>query len=335
MAKAVDVNDILTIKYGKLTVVRYLETVYSGRNREHYYECDCDCGKKGVRVGRRSLLKGDTTSCGCAHKDAGNRVKESLVGQRFGRWTVIDSAPNRVSASGKTRSIMWLCRCDCGTEKAVGARALKTGMSTSCGCLQKERVSEALTDDLVGFEFGDLTVIARDGSSNGSGGAAKHAKWLCRCSCGNEISALGFSLKNGDTTSCGCRKSSKYEDHTEEYLQHLGFVKDTTYFREKTFPDLLGVGGGNLRFDFYGVANDGTEFVIECQGEQHFRPAKWYGGQSYFEKLKKHDAIKKEYCLKHGIQLIEVPYTDITRGDVWKRLNASCLKPLVPQGLGG
>lgn len=46
MAKAVDINDILTIKYGKLTVIRYLETVYSGRNREHYYECDCDCGKK-------------------------------------------------------------------------------------------------------------------------------------------------------------------------------------------------------------------------------------------------------------------------------------------------
>lgn len=66
MAKAVDINDILTIKYGKLTVIRYLETVYSGCNREHYYECDCDCGKKSVRVGRRSLLKGDTKSCGCA-----------------------------------------------------------------------------------------------------------------------------------------------------------------------------------------------------------------------------------------------------------------------------
>ena len=260
IAKAVDINDILTTKYGKLTVIRYLETVYSGRNREHYYECDCDCGEKSVRVGRQSLLKGDTKSCGCAHKDAGDRIKENLIGQRFGRLIVIDSAPNRISASGKTRSIMW----------------------------------------------------------------------LCRCSCGNEISALGFSLKKGDTTSCGCRKSSKYEDYTEEYLQHLGFIKNATYFREKTFPNLLGVGGGNLRFDFYCIANDGTELVIECQGEQHFRPAKWYGGQSYFKKLKKHDAIKKEYCLKHGIQLIEVPYTDITKDDVWKRLNASCLKSFVP-----
>lgn len=225
---------------------------------------------------------------------------------------------------------MWLCRCDCGVEKVIRARALKTGTILSCGCLHKERVSKALTDDLIGRKFGDLTVIARNGSSNGSRGGSKNAKWLCRCSCGNEISALGFSLKKGDTTSCGCRKSSKYEDYTEEYLQHLGFIKNATYFREKTFPNLLGVGGGNLRFDFYCIANDGTEFVIECQGEQHFRPAKWYGGQSYFEKLKKHDAIKKEYCLKRGIQLIEVPYTDITKDDVWKRLNASCLKSFVP-----
>ena len=28
--------------------------------------------------------------------------------------------------------------------------------------------------------------------------------WLCHCDCGAEIITLGMSLRNGDTTSCGC-----------------------------------------------------------------------------------------------------------------------------------
>lgn len=59
---------------------------------------------------------------------------------------------------------MWLCECECGTRKAVGARALKTGMSTSCGCFQKERASKVSTDDLTGREFAHLKVMYRNGS---------------------------------------------------------------------------------------------------------------------------------------------------------------------------
>ena len=254
MPKAIaNPNDIIGNKYGKLTVDKYIGIKQSGRNRNHLYECHCDCGNTGIIAFRNALLKGDKKSCGCAHKDAGLSIKENLIGQRFGRWTVIDEAPNKVSKSGKTRSIMWKCKCDCGTVKDVRARALKTGMSTSCGCLQKERVSQALTDDLLGRRFCYLTVIARNGShcSDKSGKSSHSAVWHCRCDCGNEVDVLGFSLKNGDTTSCGCKKQSKYELYVEQYLESLGYVLNKDFFKEKTFKGLKGIGGQSLRFDFY------------------------------------------------------------------------------------
>jgi len=52
-----------------------------------------------------------------------------LTGRKFGRLVVIARAEN--TKSGEPR---WLCRCDCGREKAVQAGNLRSGHTTSCGC---------------------------------------------------------------------------------------------------------------------------------------------------------------------------------------------------------
>lgn len=57
----------------------------------------------------------------------------SLIGQRFGRWTVKERAPDN-TPEGKSR---WHCRCDCGNEKIVTRATLKSGLSQSCGCYAK------------------------------------------------------------------------------------------------------------------------------------------------------------------------------------------------------
>ena len=54
------------------------------------------------------------------------RNVENLVGQRFGRWTVLRFADY---LRGNYR---WHCRCDCGTEKSVWQSSLKQGRSTGC-----------------------------------------------------------------------------------------------------------------------------------------------------------------------------------------------------------
>ena len=48
--------------------------------------------------------------------------------------------------------------------------------------------------------------------------------------------------------------------------------------------------------------------MIEYDGEQHFRPIEYFGGQKKFELQQKHDTIKNEYCKNNGIPLLRIPY---------------------------
>ena len=57
-----------------------------------------------------------------------------LVGQKFGRWTVIRKTEQRQS-----KSIMWECRCDCGTVRVVNGANLRRGLTVSCGCYNSEQ----------------------------------------------------------------------------------------------------------------------------------------------------------------------------------------------------
>lgn len=61
----------------------------------------------------------------------------NLIGQRFGRWTVISRGANYVFPSGSTVP-RFLCRCDCGNEKEIKSQTLRDGTSKSCGCLNAE-----------------------------------------------------------------------------------------------------------------------------------------------------------------------------------------------------
>ena len=56
------------------------------------------------------------------------------------------------------------------------------------------------SEDLTGMKFGLLTVIELDHRKNG------HAYYKCKCECGNECVVYSYSLKKGNTKSCGCLK---------------------------------------------------------------------------------------------------------------------------------
>jgi hypothetical protein len=59
------------------------------------------------------------------------RRSVDLSGQRFGRW--VCKTPGGVRSRGER---LWLCLCDCGVEREVLGTSLRSGRSTSCGCLR-------------------------------------------------------------------------------------------------------------------------------------------------------------------------------------------------------
>ena len=61
------------------------------------------------------------------------RVHKDMTGQKFGRWTLIER-----HESSTPKGIRYLCECECGNERVVGACELRRGKSKSCGCLREE-----------------------------------------------------------------------------------------------------------------------------------------------------------------------------------------------------
>lgn len=62
---------------------------------------------------------------------ATNKRFKDLVGQRFGRLTVV-----KFYGKDKHSHNLWLCKCDCGNEKIVATSDFKR--TNSCGCLARE-----------------------------------------------------------------------------------------------------------------------------------------------------------------------------------------------------
>jgi hypothetical protein len=87
--------------------------------------CECKCGVKNIISGGELRGKESNSCAACAilKKDIG---LIDLSGEIFGKWRVIKRVEN------KNNNTMWLCQCECGVEKAVGASSLKIGDSTQC-----------------------------------------------------------------------------------------------------------------------------------------------------------------------------------------------------------
>lgn len=107
-------------------------------------------------------------------------------------------------------------------------------------------------------------------------------------------------------------RASRGEIKIEEVLKEAGLNFEEEYF----FSDLVSTSGHPLRFDFCILDDSGDiDFLIEYQGIQHYLPKSKFGGISGLRKQQYNDMLKREYCKKHGILLIAIPYWDESKID--------------------
>ena len=69
------------------------------------------------------------------------RQRINVIGQIFGRLTVVSEAELHITPSGKPARKLE-CVCSCGRTTKVFLTSLRGGTSSSCGCLRKEVTSE-------------------------------------------------------------------------------------------------------------------------------------------------------------------------------------------------
>lgn len=181
--------------------------------------CECSCEDKTQRnVMTSALINGKSRSCGCLQREwAKNRFSkyENLIGQNFGRWTVLYEAKGKYDKNGYTVRY-WYCKCSCGTEREVSESALKKGSSKSCGCLQKEKVKKSGERNRQDFRYeigqsvetnlGSVTITDRiRKQKNKKSGKYYYYKCnVCGYECDDEHIIYEISLKNGHGCSvCG------------------------------------------------------------------------------------------------------------------------------------
>lgn len=147
---------------------------------------------------------------------------DKFIGKRFGRLVVI-----KEFGKDKNRHVLVECLCDCGNIKVVLWQNLKRGMTSSCGCYFKEKVSNSLKQNyikglitkrknreefrkkLIEKKYGRLTV------KNIIVNITKQNKDIedveCVCDCGNKIKTRLYNILNGHTKSCGCLQIYRLE----------------------------------------------------------------------------------------------------------------------------
>lgn len=101
---------------------------------------------------------------------------------------------------------------------------------------------------------------------------------------------------------CPTCSQSKGEKEISRVLNSLNI----NFIEQKTFSECLSEKTGRmLKFDFYVPSKN---LLIEYDGEQHFKPIDFFGGEKEFAKRKSLDKIKNRYVIDSGFKLLRIPF---------------------------
>lgn len=289
-------------RYGKLLILSEIPAEKRKVRSKREFVCQCDCGKIRTVKGD-NLFYGNTTSCGCLRSYGKKKIvresrKQKIVWNRFGKLIVVEEI------EGENYRKSYRCICDCGNERIVSNYSLVHGSARSCGCVKEEKMKEK-EENIAGQTFNELTAIKRVDDRIGENGE-RHIQWLFKCSCGKEKILTPYNVINGKIKSCGHIGSSYAENNIERWLNN----HNVCFRKEASFPDLRNPRTNRrYKFDFKIYRNDGTFFLLEHQGVQHFQEIKHdpnFGKQQREET----DKTKKDYCRMNGIVLYETRYDE-------------------------
>lgn len=198
-------------------------------------------------------------------------------------------------------------RCSCGTPFVTDFHTFLNANKRKCkNCSEKVRVSKIKKgiDYLSNYirENSTSTLLSTDYNTY-------YDNLRIKCSCGNVYETCFISFMNGKRKCNTCSPTSKLEYIAEKYfIDH-----DIEYISQYTFDDLLSPKGRKLKFDFAIVDNGDIKFLLELDGEQHFKPSNGFGGQEKFLQTQVHDELKNNYCKENNIILHRISYKEIKK----------------------
>ena len=176
--------------------------------------------------------------------------------------------------------------------------AIPYGILHGCGCWEcrNEKISMKATKTHEEY-INELSLINKDIVVLGQYIDCYTPILHCCLIDGNEWYARPVTMLQGG--GCPVCSESKGERRIRLWLEK----NNIEYIYQYKYEDCKDIN--ILPFDFYLPTYN---ILIEYDGEQHFRPIEYFGGQKKFELQQKHDTIKNEYCKNNGIPLLRIPY---------------------------
>lgn len=181
--------------------------------------------------------------------------------------------------------------CDCGYEFRLRCNDITKG-KWCANCANRRKID----NDYVDMKLKDRNIVRIGNYKNA------RVKLLFKCNtCNNNFESSWDSICNKNT-GCSICCASKGETAISDYLSN----EKLNFEREYSFKGLVGISGGNLRFDFAIFIDDEIR-LVEYDGIFHYE--KQYDDDG-FQTIQTHDKIKNEYCIKNNIKLLRIPYWD-------------------------
>lgn len=133
-------------------------------------------------------------------------------------------------------------------------------------------------------------------------------KGLHLCCHGHEWLIKPIKVKNGET--CPRCKKMNRESNGEKYITELLVANNIEFIKEVS---LTRFGHEqDLRLDFVICQNNFPLFAIEYNGVQHYKPIRsaFFGGYEATRERLARDRIKRSFCWKVGLPIVDIPYTE-------------------------
>lgn len=138
---------------------------------------------------------------------------------------------------------------------------------------------------------------------NYTGWSDKNLEVQCpKCGKPFNTSFYAFIKQHGQICDECSKTISIGESKIKTYLDN----NNIEYIQQKRFIDCKDIN--TLPFDFYLPRYN---MCIEYNGQQHYMPIDYFGGEKHYESQIKHDKIKANYCSNNNINLLIIPYWDV------------------------
>lgn len=300
-------DNLIGKKIGLLTVISQANKI----NGRIAWNCKCDCGNE-IDLTQHEMFdkrRKSILSCGCQnpYKKKIKSIKEK-IGTIHNDWKILKLEYEK---HGK-KYFLSECQC-CGERKIIKENSFSFNMCKERRenfnkQLQEIKLKKEIIEtpqnikDLTNQKFYRLKVL-------GFAGIVRYKKyWVCQCDCGNIIVVPQSELEKGRVKSCGCLVS-----FGEETISNFLNKNNIKFVQQKSFKDCK--FKKVLKFDFQ-IFYPGSKkfFLCEYQGQQHYNIVDFNENSTEKQKKKnlelnkKRDQIKRDYCMKNNIKLLEIPF---------------------------